>query len=108
MQIQIEMVSAEPGIAPHSAGTSVHDLNMQSNHLLKSQVTQCTCNEDTKKSVDLRDISVILPELKVRSVFAERIMKKFCNSLFLDLAIRVPSERIPQHSTEKLILQAFS
>jgi hypothetical protein len=39
MQIQRKMLSAEPGIAPHSARSSVRDLNMQSNHILKSQVT---------------------------------------------------------------------
>jgi len=52
----MKMVSAEPGIAPHCVGTSVHNLNMLFNHLLKSQATQYTCNEDTTKSVDLRDI----------------------------------------------------
>jgi hypothetical protein len=33
------VVSAEPDIATHSAGTSVHDLNVHLNQILKSQVT---------------------------------------------------------------------
>jgi hypothetical protein len=42
MQIQRKMISAEPGIAPHSAGPSVHKSIIGP----KSQVTQCTRNED--------------------------------------------------------------
>jgi hypothetical protein len=34
-----KVVSAEPGIAPHDAGTSVHNLDMLFSHLLKSQDT---------------------------------------------------------------------
>jgi hypothetical protein len=57
MQLERKAVSAEPGMAPHGAGTSERDLNMSFDHLLKFEATQCTCNED-KKSVDLREITI--------------------------------------------------
>ena len=56
VRIKRKVISAELGIAPHGAGTSVHDLNVLFNHLPKLQATQCGRNEDTKKSVDLRDL----------------------------------------------------
>ena len=59
MWILSKVVSAEPGTAPHCARTSLHDLNMLFNHISKSQVTQCSCNKDIKKSVHLRDISSV-------------------------------------------------
>jgi hypothetical protein len=66
------VASAEPGIVPQSTRTSVHDLDILFNPILKSQVTRCTCNEDTKTSMDLRDISPLdLPELQVRPHHAE-------------------------------------
>jgi hypothetical protein len=55
-RFQRKVVSAEPGIAPHCAGALVYNLNMLFSQLLESQATQCTCNEDGKKSADLRDI----------------------------------------------------
>ena len=56
MQIQSKLVSSEPGFAPHDTGISAHDLNIQLNNCLRFQITQCTYNKDTKKSVNLCDI----------------------------------------------------
>ena len=55
VQIPRKVVSAEPNIAFHSAGTLVHDLNVFVNGPSKSQVALCTYIGDMKKSVILRD-----------------------------------------------------
>ena len=68
------MVSAGSSIAPYASRTSVHNLDILFNHPLKFQVTQCICNEDMKRSVDLRDIpSLDSTELKVRSDIARML-----------------------------------
>jgi hypothetical protein len=111
VQIQRKVVSAEPGIAPHSAGSSVHNLAILLNHILKSQVTQYTCNEDTKKSVDLRDIP--LPEWKVRSLLLRLLTrcdcvtlrdKSFATPQILGWALRLSSETFTSHSLQILAL----
>jgi len=57
VQIPRKVVSAEPNIAFHSAGTFVHDSNVFVNGPLKSQVALCTYIGDMKKSVILCDFS---------------------------------------------------
>ena len=52
--------SAEPSISPHTTKTSVHDIDMLFNNCFESQVTRCTFSENTRTSVDLRDISPLI------------------------------------------------
>ena len=69
MQFQRKLVSAEPRISPYGTKTSVHNLHMLFNRILESQVIRCTYSEDTKTSVNLRDIMQLGPaELRVRSM----------------------------------------
>ena len=51
-------VSAELGMAPHGVGTPEHNLNMLFDHLLKSQATQCTCNEDRNQRICVKSPSL--------------------------------------------------
>jgi hypothetical protein len=70
MQLERKAVSAEPGMAPHGAGTSERDLNIPFDHLLKFQATQCTCNEDKNQQICVKSPSLASGSPRIESPFS--------------------------------------